>query len=159
MGTVSTRYRFDLPNDAWFIGEAPEGYDFIVAHSGNYPAFRPNIGATTVGVAPGTVLATVMEDSATVTATNATNLSVGEDAMNDDGTVGRQTLSFAVEAPAGTLELTQYQVFYLLPDMVGEGRELRVLCVVMTAETRDAAELYDDFDAFLDTLRFVDEEE
>lgn len=50
---VTTRYRFDLPNDDWFIGEAPEGYAFIVARRGDYPAFRPNIGATTISVPVG----------------------------------------------------------------------------------------------------------
>lgn len=50
---VTTRYRFDLPNDDWFIGEAPEGYAFIVARRGDYPAFSPNIGATTISVPVG----------------------------------------------------------------------------------------------------------
>ncbi len=156
MGGVSTRYRFDLPNDDWFIGEAPSGYDFIVARAGDFPVFRPNIGATTIGVGAGTPLDEVMASSANSTASSSENLSVGEEAINDDGTVGRQTLSFAVASPHGALELTQYQVFYRLPDDAGSAGEEHVLCVVMSAQTRNAGELYDDFDAFLDTLRFED---
>lgn len=152
---MSTRYRFDLPNDDWFIGEAPEGYDFIVARRGDFPEFRPNIGATTIGVEVGTPLSAVMEDSATSTAANAEGLSVGEDVISDDGTVGRQTLSFAVPTPSGPLELTQFQVFYLLPSGTGEQR---VLCVAMSALAREAGRFYDEFDAFLDTLRFDDGE-
>lgn len=153
---MTTRYRFDLPNDDWFIGEAPEGYAFIVARHGEYPAFRPNIGATTISVAAGTSLHSVMEDSALSTAANSDNLSVGEVAVNDGGTVGRQSLSFSVPTPAGVLELTQDQVFYLVSDDNGADS---VLCVVLSVESREAGRVWDDFDAFLDTLRFDETEE
>ena len=157
MGSVTTRYRFDIPNDDWFIGEAPQGYDFIVARHGDYPAFRPNIGATTVALPEGQTLLGVMEESARSTATGAEQISVGEEAVNDDATVGRQTLSFAVDSPIGVLELTQYQVFYLLAAEQGTGEGDRVLCVVMSALSRDADTQYDDFDKFLESLRFEDD--
>lgn len=148
---VTTRYRFDLPNDDWFIGEAPEGYAFIVARRGDYPAFRPNIGATTISVPVGATLDEVMEDSAAAAAANTKSLSVGEVAVNDEGTVGRQSLSFSVTTPVGELELTQDQVFYLLNEEDGTHS---VLCVVLSVQSRVATELYEDFETFLDSLRF-----
>lgn len=148
---VTTRYRFDLPNDDWFIGEAPEGYTFIVARRGDYPAFRPNTGATTISVPVGATLDEVMEDSAAAAAANTKSLSVGEVAVNDEGTVGRQSLSFSVTTPVGELELTQDQVFSLLNEEDGTHS---VLCVVLSVQSRVATELYEDFETFLDSLRF-----
>lgn len=147
MGGVTSRYRFDLPNDDWFIGEAPDGYDFIVARRGAFDAFRPNIGATTIPVADGTALSTVMEQSAQATRGKSRDFRMAET------DAGRQTLSFSVATPAGDLALTQHQAFY---PVTGEEGDTRVLCVVMSAASRDASVLAGDFDAFLDSLRFDD---
>lgn len=149
MGRVTSRYRVDLPNDDWFIGETPDGYDFIVARRGAFDTFRPNIGATTIPVAAGTALSTVMEQSAHATREKSHNFRV-TDGPDD---AGRQTLSFSVAASFGELELTQHQAFYAV---AGDEGEDRVLCVVMSAASRDAGELVGDFNAFLGSLRFDD---
>ena len=151
---MSERIQFELPNDLWEAVEPESGQVFSVVRLGEYPYFRPNIGADLAELQPDAPLEGAIDSVAKRLSLLDESAHVVRRSVDEATGTALQQVDLDVElVPGVRRSLSQAQTFLVLEDENSDRRML--LCVMLTAESSVLADYLDDYQSVIENVRAV----